>query len=402
MPIFDICPLTSDDIAHWFVFVAIKTGRYTHAKRTQDILEYRQMLCMLSTSSCQTIPDTTGIATGLSTSFTSIHCGAASSAGWPAAANIPGNVHCRGWSAPYNHFIPSMPQAFSAAPSSITPHDAIIPRHVGMSVNSEAFSPVNVQVLPTTPMQHMLATSPVAPGFLSATSYQSDGRHCRESARHVFHPIKCDDFLYRQEPCTGVVCQSPFNHDTRFGSVSQQVVGPGGAPCRSLSYDGAGSVEVCFHTAPSHPHVLTPSSEFVVEQKQPEHLMPPPSWTSFTSRDMTDEECRLLSAELLRSHSVLFVLCRYSFSPKELLRRQTMCYVSGLFSLVLQFCQLSIGIPVLRLSLCDIVVVDVTAGTLGLSSDALELGTWKAEEFIHSMVKVAMVSFHQKRRTSYT
>lgn len=218
---------------HYSLSTAIKTGRYTSAKRTQDVLEYRQLMQQKVDSNSTLTTTTTA-----TTTATNNNQGGKFSDMFPETSG-------------------SSQMASVSPTSAATSHDFFtldLPSLLGGSFE---------------------LSSPLTP---SAIAY-----HMLDNLGRVDEATS---------PSSGVSSSSSF-------------------PPPSQS-----------------PSSQTPTSS----SQTPTSSSPPPEWCpslSAKAGDMLDdEECKRLVNYLLQSHKEHVPACSDSLSPKELLERQTACYVS--------------------------------------------------------------------------
>jgi hypothetical protein len=348
---------------------AIKVGRYTHTKRTQDVMEYRQAqeeksgsggdlleTCCEGLLPLQSISPAAIASAVLGKSSTSA---AENKPSFPSSPEIQGLI-----STPQpegNEHSSKLAQAFgqcsvsgesemqpvssaqssvpvkSPAPSTTTTM-AEVPHLFSMQESEEesTFSLMSAS-------SALFALSNSAPASITSDAAPDDASlpwnlpnaqtESRDSEMGPSYtalepvPLQAPDGLCSQAPC-GSKRDENGNGDKQcpFSPFTQTFISLASPSSASSFMDHMLDTmvrgdEVRSDDAPSLSSQSSVSMETTPETS-PQHMLLEPS-----SDLMTDAECEAMTQHILDSHDRLIVSSKYHMSPKEMLLRQQLCYV---------------------------------------------------------------------------
>ena len=269
---------------------AIKTGRYTHAKRTQDILEYRQVMGLSDDSSCASSAMASAISADAATATTveaTMTSSTATSVPFSSAAGMPGSSHCLNLASP-----PSTAASGIQPPSVETTCISVDSSSLSSEEceNSSQYTTLSPVRLSVTSLHTPNSSSFAAPGS-SGTAKSSVGVDVSapSDVPHLSSPLSALSFV---------------------DNILDHMVGGESGRCdESLSLSSRDSNAPTPLSAVSSPECCTQSP------------------TEKNNDDMSDEECRRLTALLLQSHDKVLT-SKYEFTAEEMLEKQKTCFVS--------------------------------------------------------------------------
>ncbi|XP_076471136.1 uncharacterized protein LOC143301023 [Babylonia areolata] len=260
---------------------AIKTGRYTHAKRTQDILEYKQVMGSASNNHHQS-----------STSASAVSPSGADVASSSTASAVSSCEADRLLSSSTSDSVPSFHSLTSLTASMFSPPGVSTDSH--SSSSSALFSDSPPTTIPFS-VAHSPAPTDALTAFLNPAPGETSG---------VVSPVAVTLRADRRQAVTSV---SPTP-----SAGSAHCVPPACVPSvvgQSMSVAGeAGRGD----SSSPDLAVLTPLSSASSSGES-------------TAGDLSDAECRDLTNHLVQTHKVLYNDC-YKLSPDKMLQAQRNCF----------------------------------------------------------------------------